>query len=130
MTEKHTCPWPGCEEEVRPHFWGCLAHWNLLPQNFRWNFIRAMKYASSEAVAKVGAGIQEWVLAQASAIPTTQESTSTPTLSAAFSSGVTSEGDMFLFWPNSGEYLVIPRAEIRTVIAGARLALEWEGEKE
>lgn len=122
MIKGHSCPWPGCGKRVGEFWWGCIMHWAGLPWYMRQNWIRAKESKSSAAVRSVEAGIQEWIVENHGV-----SSTATPDLAAAFVSGVTDGGDMFLFWPPAGEYLVVPRKDIATIINGARLALQWKG---
>jgi hypothetical protein len=35
QTRRHTCHWPGCEQQVPPAMWGCKPHWFRLPESLR-----------------------------------------------------------------------------------------------
>jgi hypothetical protein len=32
---RHTCHWPGCDQQVPPAMWGCKDHWLKLPKAIR-----------------------------------------------------------------------------------------------
>lgn len=56
-----------------------------------------------------------------------QASVATKDLTEGFASGVTTDGELFLFWPQTGEYLVLEQALVPTVIRGCRAVLSHKG---
>ena len=67
---KHTCHWPGCENEVPPAMWGCRTHWFKLPKRLRdriWATYRPgqeiTKTPSAEYLA-VAHEVQDWIKAE------------------------------------------------------------------
>jgi hypothetical protein len=64
---KHTCHWPGCEVEVPPKKWGCLAHWLTLPAPLRRRILNA--YVPGQEITKTPSkeyieaalAVREWI---------------------------------------------------------------------
>jgi hypothetical protein len=113
--QRHRCPWPGCSRQVLPWFWGCEWHWAQLPATLRDDFIRTrIRDAEAQPVAHQMAieRIRNWVSENA---PPLQESTATADVTAEFSAGFTADGDVMLFWPLAGEYLILNRREAVTL---------------
>lgn len=140
----HQCPWPRCDREVEGHYWGCPKHWNCLPQPLKTGFIVTQQRGvevqpvthqmaaerinnwvkdnyvrlDSEHAAREGLTALQY---RARGFPTpsggdqTQRSVMTPDLDSDFCAGWTPRGEMILFWPRSGEYLVLGPVEVQVL---------------
>lgn len=64
---RHTCHWPGCEQQVPPAMWGCRPHWFRLPKALRdrvWDAYVSGQEKSmdpSEAYLDVAHDVQVWI---------------------------------------------------------------------
>lgn len=67
---KHTCHWPGCEQEVPPALWGCKSHWYKLPAALRsriWaTYVPGQEITKtpSEEYMEAAEAVQQWIKVQ------------------------------------------------------------------
>ena len=61
----HSCPWPGCEERVPRHLWGCRDHWFALPRDLRQQCSWAWRYGTVSAHMEALETIDSWLERQA-----------------------------------------------------------------
>ena len=98
-------------------YWGCEAHWLMLPGILRTKFIKTQLVQAGGVVPVQPVAhqmaiedIRNWVERDAVADGVVS-STSTEELEARFCAGLTTEGQLLLFWPLAGEYLLLGPAE-------------------
>lgn len=69
QSRKHTCHWPGCDNQVPPAMWGCRAHWFNLPKRLRdrvWDAYvpgQEARMDPSDEYLAVAHEVQEWIAA-------------------------------------------------------------------
>lgn len=67
---KHTCHWPGCQQEVPPALWGCRPHWFSLPRHLRYRiwatYRRGQEVTKTPSPAYLAAAhaVQAWIAEQ------------------------------------------------------------------
>lgn len=72
---RHTCHWPGCDQQVPPAMWGCKAHWFKLPKRLRdeiWRTYRPGQESDmrpSQDYPHAAREVQKWIAANAPAAP-------------------------------------------------------------
>jgi len=64
---KHTCHWPGCQQNVPPAMWGCKPHWFRLPIMLRkriWDaYVQGQEISKTPSPAYLAAAkdAQAWI---------------------------------------------------------------------
>lgn len=115
--ERHACPWPECTREASAaRFWGCPAHWNMLPWSIKQEWIKhhegperpVIAQRIDEYIKRLRAGLAP--LPNAKPAAQVPAATATASEDETFACGWTTDGDLFLFWPRAREFMLLTAA--------------------
>lgn len=123
MSELHTCPWPGCLRTSTAQFWDCAPHWYRLPLHLQREFLQTRVRAAEVQPVDHQMAIER-IRNHLADLPPDMEvpqyagqraATAAPEIGDAFVAGWTAEGQLCLFWPREGEYLLLGANEIKVL---------------
>jgi hypothetical protein len=121
----HPCPWPSCGRRISQLHWGCIEHWNALPNNLRIELRKAESRRDPDDTTAAKAAIAKWI--DENGNQADQQRAINLCVSAGndvdFAAGVTDDGRVFMIWPRRGEFSTLTKDESALLVKAIRAML-------
>lgn len=121
----HACQWPNCPRRIDDRHWGCIEHWNLVPQLMRTGLRKAELDGDELDIKLAKAEIARWISERDSAEDHAQaiQIAAASSSDVDFAAGITSDGRVFMLWPRRGEFSTLTKDESAIVVKAIRAML-------
>lgn len=121
----HNCPWPNCSRRISDQHWGCIEHWNLVPQLLRTALRKAEAANTEDDITAARAEIAKWI--DENRCEAAQQPQAMQIAASAgevdFAAGITGDGRVFMIWPRRGEFSTLTKDESAIVVKAIRAML-------